>query len=686
MVKTSESNCDVVIIGAGPAGLMAARWMAEFVKQKPDLKVRIIDKRSTKIFTGQADGLQCRTLETLQTLGLADKILAEANEMVTINLYNPDENGVLRRTDRIADTLPDISRYRQVVLHQGRIERHFLDSIAETSDGKVKIERGLLPEELTLDESKAEDEEAYPVTLKIRHLSEEEATPAQFGHKVSNGLFRSALTTAEEDDASFKLPDGVEAGEVETIHAKYVIGCDGGHSWTRRTLGFKMEGEQTDYIWGVIDGVPQTNLPDIRGRCAIHSANSGSVMIIPRENGLVRFYIQMKEQATQGGRVDRSAFTAEHILASAKKILEPYTLEVPEVDWFTAYQIGQRVTDKFSKNDRIFIAGDACHTHSPKAGQGMNTSMMDTYNLCWKLGLVLLGKAKRNILSTYESERQPFAQALIDFDHKFSRLFSGRPAKDIADELGVSMDEFKTAFYKGNKFASGTAINYDASVIVAKEGSIVSKQELAPEVEIGTRLKSHRVVRHSEGLSIHIGDLLVSDGRFRILLFAGKATDSAQMKRIEAFGKYLDSENSIISKYTRKGEKRDSTIEVLTIHSNTRDEIEMHDFPVPSLFPKYDYNKIYADTESIHFGHGEIYKNYGIDRTKGAVIVIRPDGYIAAVTDLEDTELLDKYFAAFLQAPKEAAGAQTDGDWTQLKAKPVQDAGLKVADVVEPVV
>lgn len=112
--------------------------------------------------------------------------------------------------------------------------------------------------------------------------------------------------------------------------------------------------------------------------------------------------------------------------------------------------------DKFSKGDRILLAGDACHTHSPKAGQGMNTSCMDTYNLCSKLGLVLLGRAKPDVLATYSTERQPFAQALIDFDAKFSKLFSGRPAKDVADELGVSMDEFKTAFEKGNEFASGT--------------------------------------------------------------------------------------------------------------------------------------------------------------------------------------------------------------------------------------
>jgi phenol 2-monooxygenase (NADPH) len=76
----------------------------------------------------------------------------------------------------------------------------------------------------------------------------------------------------------------------------------------------------------------------------------------------------------------------------------------------------------------------------------MNVSMQDTYNLGWKLGLVCKKLLQRKVLSTYESERKMIAKQLIAFDHKFSRLFSGRPAKDILDETGVSMEEFTNAF------------------------------------------------------------------------------------------------------------------------------------------------------------------------------------------------------------------------------------------------
>ena len=100
-------------------------------------------------------------------------------------------------------------------------------------------------------------------------------------------------------------------------------------------------------------------------------------MIIPRENKLTRIYCQLRE-ISEENRVDRASIFPEMILSRVQQIMKPYHLEYRHCHWHTAYQIGQRVASQFSYKDRIFLAGDAVHTHSPKAGQGMNVSMHDS--------------------------------------------------------------------------------------------------------------------------------------------------------------------------------------------------------------------------------------------------------------------------------------------------------------------
>jgi phenol 2-monooxygenase len=385
-----EDHVDVLIVGAGPAGLMLANWMSRL-----GIRTRIVDKRSTKVgpfdlhmknysflakvFSGQADGLQCRTLEIFDSFDFAHRAWRESNHMLEICLWNPDKDGVIRRSDRIPDTIPGISRFQQVVLHQGRIERFFLDSIKEHSN--ITVERGVMPTSFEFDASKAADVDGYPITVTLRTLTEEEATPKQQqatnGAAVSDGLFRSNLSQDDTDDMLRAAELDSRANQTQVVKAKFMVGCDGAHSWVRRQLGFKLEGDSTDYIWGVLDIIPITDFPDIRMRCAIHSANAGSVMVIPRENKLVRLYIQLQSTVTGGGKADRSKITPDMILKSAQRILHPYKLDYSYCDWWTAYQIGQRVGDKFSLEERVFLAGDAVHTHSPKAGQGMNVSMQD---------------------------------------------------------------------------------------------------------------------------------------------------------------------------------------------------------------------------------------------------------------------------------------------------------------------
>ena len=343
-----------------------------------------------QVFNGQADGLQCRTLEIFDSFDFAHRVWRESNHMLEICLWNPDENGRLQRSDRIPDTIPGISRFQQVVLHQGRIERFFLDSIKDHSD--IRVERGVLPTSFAFDEAKAGDFEDYPITVTLRTLSDQESTPQQRQQHqkspdgretvIEDGLFRSNLGADDTEDLirATEAKANRNANQVEPVKARFMVGCDGAHSWVRRQAGFSLEGDSTDYIWGVLDIVPITDFPDIRHRCAIHSANAGSVMVIPRENKLVRLYIQLQATNHQkdSSKADRTWITPDIILQSARRIMHPYKLDYAYCDWWTAYQIGQRVGNHFSLRDRVFLAGDAVHTHSPKAGQGMNVSMQDS--------------------------------------------------------------------------------------------------------------------------------------------------------------------------------------------------------------------------------------------------------------------------------------------------------------------
>jgi hypothetical protein len=391
-------------------------------------------------------------------------------------------------------------------------------------------------------------------------------------------------------------------------------------------------------------------------RCAIHSADAGSMMVIPRENKLVRLYIQLNEiKPDASGRADRSQITPDTIIKAAQKIIAPYNLTYQYCDWWTAYQIGQRVGTNFDHKNRVFLAGDAVHTHSPKAGQGMNVSMQDAYNLGWKLGLVVKGIAQPSILETYQSERRQIAQDLIAFDHKFSRLFSGRPAKDVMDEEGVNMEDFKQAFLKGNMFASGLSVDYGASMLVAKpvnEGEAtamssphtVAKPDLATGIKLGMRFPSYQVLNQSDARPYPFQQKLRSDGRFHLIIFAGHVVSPPQQQRLQSFCSHLTS-SAFLSSHLH------NNINILTVHASRRTDVELlRDFPeVLHPFDEktgWDYNSVYVDDESYHEGFEDAYHGYGVNREEGCVVVARPDGYVAWIGEVDESggEGVEAYF------------------------------------------
>ncbi|KAJ8292420.1 Phenol hydroxylase [Rhodotorula toruloides] len=667
----SMSFVDVAIIGAGPAGCMAADVLSRFSAR--GLTVRIFDKRSAQLENGQADGLNPRSLEIFESLGIIEQVQKEASPMSEINFWAPcPETGRLVRTGQIPDTTPGLSRFQQTILHQGRVETHLLDDAQKHSQGAIAPERSMLPDTLSIDESLVADHNSHPITLTVRHLSEGESTPDayKFDDKgVRSGLFRSSLLSAAEEEGLYKK-DGT-AERVETVKARYLIGCDGAHSWTRRQLGVKMLGDQTNFVWGVLDLVPRTNFPDIRMACAIQSANFGSIMVIPQPRDLVRLYIQLPIRVEPGAYLDKSRITSETILATARKILHPYTLDYESIDWFTGYHVGQRLTESFAQYNRVFLAGDACHTHSPKAGQGMNTSMQDTWNLCWKLGLVATGLAKPELLETYSLERQPVAAALLSLDCKLARSWSskrhqlqkGREEDRNAEKLGEIIA-------KGKAFTLGISINYADSIIVGKDGSrgaVTSKQYLASKLPVGERFYSAQVVNQASATADELTTRIPFTGAFRLLVFPGDITKPAAKERLQKLADYLDSPESVVSKYTPGDLPRWAVIDPVTVHCAERTAVELYDFPQPSIFQPHNYKRIYCDGPSHHRGDGKAYETYGISKEEGAIVVVRPDQYTGLIVGLEDTDMLDAYFAQFM-----------------LPAKDGGHPGAKVAEVLPP--
>jgi 2-polyprenyl-6-methoxyphenol hydroxylase-like FAD-dependent oxidoreductase len=305
-----------------------------------DESLLCIDTKPSTLKSGQADGIQPRTLEVFKTLGISDEIENEACQMWQFAFWNPspDKEKIIERTAVMPEVIPPARFGYEATIHQGRIER-----IMETDLLRFS-KRGVLRNTRLVDVVIDENGDAeFPVVVTMN----------------TNGTER-------------------------TVRTKYLVGADGAHSVVRQSLGLKLEGESLDHIWGVVDLVADTNFPDIRRRCGIHSP-AGSVMVIPRERiatgeYLTRLYVHVPEivspsddqlpakttgSKSEDARQRRTKITLGGILKQAADAMQPYYIRPKDgaIDWWAAYQIGQRVLPEFivkdSKNAaRVFIVGD----------------------------------------------------------------------------------------------------------------------------------------------------------------------------------------------------------------------------------------------------------------------------------------------------------------------------------------
>lgn len=587
---------DVLVVGAGPAGMLAAAQLSMF----PDLSCTLVERREGRLPVGQADGIQRRAVEMFEAFGFADEIMAEAFRIDELAYWRPDPDDPSRivRTARTPDDPVGLSEYPHIICNQARVLDYFAQFMANSPTRREPV-WGVEFVDLTVGEGE------YPVEVRLRRVA---------------------------------------TGKELIVHAKYVLGGDGARSRVRRAIGAQHAGTVGNHAWGVLDVLGNTDFPDIRTKSIITS-QAGSMIIIPREGGYMwRNYVDLGAVPEDDDRRIRDT-PLEAVIDRANAILRPYSIDVKEIAWWSVYEVGHRITARFDdvplgerdgdRTPRVFIAGDACHTHTAKAGQGMNVSMQDGFNIAWKLAHVLRGQAPATILRTYDEERKKIAEDLIAFDRDWSSRLIGE-----SDEDGQSIEEY---FMKTAEFPAGFMTQYLPGMLTGG----ATHQSSAAGYPIGKRFWSHPVVRRCDAVTVEIGHLHIADGRWRVYVFADGAPAGDASSKLARWAEWFGGPDGPVTRYTRAGEDVDALFDVKVVYQQPYEELEYTD--APQLFRPIggplglEYRgQVFTAKQG-----QDIFDARGVSR-EGAVVLVRPDQYVAHVLPLDAKAELDEFLARVL--------------------------------------
>jgi 2-polyprenyl-6-methoxyphenol hydroxylase-like FAD-dependent oxidoreductase len=337
---------EVLIVGAGPTGLVLALWLS-----KLGVKPRIIDETAEPGTTSRALAVHARTLELYRQLDLADPVINKGHKVPAVNLWVKGEREARVSFENIG---ADLTPYP------------FLHIFPQDEHERLLIER-----------------------------------LGQMGSLVER---RTELIGYTDENERIVARLRGPGGEEERCEVAYIAGCDGASSRVRQVMGTGFPGGTYRQVFYVAD--VEASGPPIDGELHVDLDEADFLAIFPLAGeGRARLIGTVRDERAE----DAETLQFDDV---SPRAIEHLKLRVKNVNWFSTYHVHHRVTEHFRKG-RAFLLGDAAHIHSPAGGQGMNTGIGDAINLAWKLKAVLAGKARNDLLDTYEVERIAFARRLV---------------------------------------------------------------------------------------------------------------------------------------------------------------------------------------------------------------------------------------------------------------------------------
>ena len=352
-------DTDVLIVGAGPTGLMLANQLG-----RRDVRALIVDRHSGPAQQSRAMAVQARTLEIYSKLGLAERALELGRRGNGGNMW---ANGK-------------------------KIARIPLGEIGQSMS-------------------------PFPYILMLGQDDNERIMGDHLGNWGMAVQWNTELTAIHQQPGQVTATLRQADGSTRKVTAAYVAGCDGGRSAVRELSGITFPGAPYEHVFFVAD--TEATGPMVPEELNVYLWRNGFHLLFPmrgkdrwRVIGILPKHLR-----------ERDNLTWEEVIPAVRQEAGA-NLSFKACNWFSTYRIHHRCAERF-RDRRCFLLGDAAHVHSPAGGQGMNTGLQDAYNLGWKLALVVKGRAEAALLDTYEAERMPVAQRLLNTtDRAFMLLVS----------------------------------------------------------------------------------------------------------------------------------------------------------------------------------------------------------------------------------------------------------------------